>query len=431
SGRDRPDRLLVPRDRARRDRGHPAGHAAAQPVAGRRRPPAHVDRRDRDGGSPRGDPRASRLPDRRARRSRPRRRARRPRDRLGRGRRLRGVLRGAPVPRAHPVCRHGAVLARRRPAQRRRDRPDVLGVLEPAVHHLRRPGRNLLRHRCPAVGLDRGTGRGSCGPRPGPAGRPAARRPVIPSARRTQDQLRPEREGDRAGLRWAGEGDGAPSSRNGAEPVVANERPTGDVLRIWIPLPLAVAVGVVAVVAVAVLISQSVPGAVFVLGLFMVAPGFALVRLLMLRDRALGGCLPTARGLARAGILSTIQAYVGAGSPAATVGLLLAITIGALVARPLLALARRVQPRLASRVRSASAAGAPARSPVLVATPGVPAMRPGAAPLLSKIATTRYGDAAGSAAPVGVMAQSAAGAPASMIGGRPPHAFELDHSAAQ
>jgi hypothetical protein len=185
-------------------------------------------------------------------------------------------------------------------------------------------------------------------------------------------------------------------------------------------------VGVVAVIAVAVLISQSVPGAVFVLGLFMVAPGFALVRLLGLRDLALEGILSVALSLALAGILSTIQAYVGAWSPAATTGLLLAITIGALVARPLLALARRVQPRLASRVSSTGAISRPARSPVeLVATPGVPAMRPRAAPLLTKIATTRYGDGAGAVRPVGVMAPSTAGAPAPTIGQPPARAFEL------
>ena len=254
---------------------------------------------------------------------------------------------------------------------------------------------------------------------------------MIPSARPTQDQLRPEREGDRDRLRWAGEGDGAPPAQRLVEPVRADERPAGNVLRIWIPLPLAVAVGVVAVVAVAVLISQSVPGAVFVLGVFMVAPGYALVRLLGLRDLALEGVLSVALSLALAGILSTIQAYVGAWSPAATVGLLLAITIGALVARPLLALARRLQPRLASWVRSTGVTGPPARRPELVATLGVPAMRPGAAPLLSKIATTRYGDTAGAVRPVGAMARSTAGAPAPGIGQPPTRAFELAPRAAE
>ena len=112
-------------------------------------------------------------------------------------------------------------------------------------------------------------------------------------------------------------------------------------VRLWIPLPIAIASVVGAVAVAAVLAGPNVTGPAVVLVFFLLAPGFALVRLVELRDPPLEAVLSVAISLALAGLVATAQAYFGAWSPSATVVILIAITAGALVIHPVRAMVPR------------------------------------------------------------------------------------------
>jgi len=135
-------------------------------------------------------------------------------------------------------------------------------------------------------------------------------------------------------------------------------------VRLWIPLPIAIAAVVGLVAVAAVLAGPSVTGPAVVLVFFLLAPGFALVRLVEPRDPPLEAVLSVAISLALAGLVATAQAYFGAWSPSATVVILITITAGALVIHPV----RAIVPRLLARTANWAGAAVTISRPLGKAT---------------------------------------------------------------
>src|SRR5207247_3758369 len=141
-------------------------------------------------------------------------------------------------------------------------------------------------------------------------------------------------------------------------------QPSGRSGRVWIPLPIAIAAVVGLVAVAAVLAGPSVTGPAVVLVFFLLAPGFALVRLVEPRDPPLEAVLSVAISLALAGLVATAQAYFGAWSPSATVVILITITAGALVIHPV----RAIVPRLLARTANWAGAAVTISRPLGKAT---------------------------------------------------------------